>query len=100
MPVATTTAVAEPLSTLVPRNAIAGQLDRRPSPAAAFSASCFSTGKLSPVSEPWITNRSLACDDPHVAGDHVAGGELDHVAGNELRERDLLRLAVAQRRSR
>ena len=27
----------------------------------------------------------LGLDDPHVAGDHVAGGELDHVARHELR---------------
>ena len=44
-------------------------------------------GSSRPVSEPWMTNRSLACDDAHVAGDHVAGGELDDVAGHELRDR-------------
>ena len=50
---------AEPLSTLVPRNAMLvssiGAVV-----AAFFSTSNFSTGKLSPVSEPWMTNRSLA----------------------------------------
>ena len=67
--------------------------------AAFFSTSNFSTGKLSPVSEPWITNRSLACDHAHVAGDHVARGELHHVAGDELRDRDLLRLCRRGSRS-
>ncbi len=59
LPVATTTAEAEPLPTLVPRNATlvnsSGALV-----AALFSAANFSTGKLSPVSDPWITKRSLA----------------------------------------
>ena len=63
---------------------------------AFFSTTYFSTGKLSPVSEPWMTNRSLACDDPHVAGDHVARGQLDHVAGHELRDGDLLRVAATE----
>jgi hypothetical protein len=60
-----TTAVAEPLSTLVPRNAMVVSSMRRvagalPSRWRLLSTSYFSTGKLSPVSEPWITNRSLA----------------------------------------
>ena len=53
--------------------------------AAFFSAANFSTGKLSPVSEPWMTNRSLATKHAHVGGDHVAGGELHHVAGDQVR---------------
>ena len=56
---ATTTAVAEPLSTLVPRNAMLVS-SMGAVVAAFFSTSNFSTGKLSPVSEPWVTNKSLA----------------------------------------
>ena len=32
--------------------------------------------------------------EPHIAGDHVAGGEFDNVAGNELLERDFFGLAA------
>ena len=60
MPVATTTAVAEPLSTLVPRNAIAANSSGEVGAAPAWLA-CFSIGMLSPVNDPWLTNRSLAC---------------------------------------
>ena len=66
-PVATTTAVPEPLSTLVPRNATlvnsTGALA-----AGFFSASNFSTGKLSPVSVLWFTNRSFAASTRTSAG--------------------------------
>ncbi len=60
LPVATTTAVAAPLPTLVPRKAmlVSSSGDAL---SLFFSTMNFSTGKLSPVSEPWITNRSLAC---------------------------------------
>ncbi len=58
-PVATTTAVAEPLSTLVPRNAMLVR-SMGAVVAAFFSTSNFSTGKLSPVSELCVTNRSFA----------------------------------------
>jgi len=57
--VATTTAVAAPLSTLVPKNArlasSMGDLSGGP-----VSTSNFSTGNDSPLSEPWMTKRSLA----------------------------------------
>ena len=66
-PVATTTAVPEPLSTLVPRNATlvnsTGALA-----AGFFSASNFSTGKLSPVNVLWFTNRSFAVSTRTSAG--------------------------------
>jgi len=59
LPVATTTALAEPLSTLLPRYATLvssmGALF-----AECFSVSYFSTGRLSPVSEPWFMNRYFA----------------------------------------
>ena len=42
----------------------------------------------------------LGLHDPHVARDHVARRELDDIAGDELRERSLARLAIAKRRSR
>ncbi len=61
LPVATITALAEPLSTLVPRNAmLVNSSGAVAAPVVFFSTSNFSTGKLSPVSEPWTTNRSLA----------------------------------------
>ena len=66
-PVATTTAVPEPLSTLVSRNATlvnsAGALV-----AGFFSTSNFSTGKLSPVNVLWFTNRSFAVSTRTSAG--------------------------------
>ncbi len=56
---ATATAIAVPLSTLVPRKATfassMGDL-----PGGPLSVSNFSTGNDSPVNEPWMTNRSLA----------------------------------------
>ena len=58
-PVAMTTAVAEPLSTLVPRNAMVVR-SMGAVVAAFLSTSNFSTGKLSPVSALWVTNRSFA----------------------------------------
>ena len=58
-PVATTRASAEPLSTLVPRKAMSvSSIGDRPG--GPRSVSNFSIGSDSPVSEPWITNRSLA----------------------------------------
>ena len=60
---------------------------------APVSTSNFSTGNDSPVSEPWITKRSLARDDSHVRRNHVPGGQLDDVARHELRDGQLLRLA-------
>ncbi|MFO0829061.1 MAG: hypothetical protein U0572_13055 [Phycisphaerales bacterium] len=58
-PVQTPIAAPEPLSTLAPGYAM---LDSSIGFAAAafFSVSNFSTGKLSPVSEPWMRKRSLA----------------------------------------
>src|ERR1035438_9452344 len=59
LPVVTTTAVAEPLSTLVPRNAML--VSSRVAVLAGSLPLCnFSTGKLSPVSDPWMMNRSFA----------------------------------------
>jgi hypothetical protein len=40
----------------------------------------------------------LGLDDPYVGWNHVARGELDDVAWHELRERELARLAIAERR--
>ena len=56
---ATTTAVAVPLSTLVPMK---HRLDSSSTlfESAAGSLSNFSTGMASPVSADWFTNRSLA----------------------------------------
>ena len=54
-----TTAVAEPLSTLVPRNAMVVR-SMGAVVAAFLSTSNFSTGKLSPVSALCVTNRSSA----------------------------------------
>ena len=51
------------------------------------SASNFSTGNDSPVRLDWMTNRSLQETMPDVGGDHVAGGESDHVAGDEMAQR-------------
>ena len=59
-PVATTTAVALPLPTLVPRYATV-RSSSGDDGAAPCSAANFSTGTLSPVSEPCTTNRSFAC---------------------------------------
>ena len=58
-PVATTAAVAVPLSTLVPRNARSARSIAERS-ADCVSATNFSTGNDSPVRELCITNRSLA----------------------------------------
>ena len=43
----------------------------------------------------WLTKRSLEESSAHVAGDHVAGGELDDVAGHQVAERDLSGRAIA-----
>ena len=40
----------------------------------------------------------LGGNQPHIAGNHVAGGQFHHVAGHQLFERDFLRLAVAHDR--
>ena len=56
-PTASTMAVALPLTTVLPRNARqAASLGC----AALTAAAVFSTGSLSPVSEDWLTKRSLA----------------------------------------
>ena len=57
-PTASTTAVAEPLMTLLPRKARFGASVRAP-PAAA-GPPLFSTGSLSPVRADWLTDRSFA----------------------------------------
>ncbi len=43
-------------------------------------------------------NKSLAAMQPHVAGNHVAGGQFHHVAGHQFLERNFLRLPVAHHR--
>ncbi len=43
-------------------------------------------------------NKSLAEMQPHIAGNHVAGGKLHHVAGDELLEGNFPWLPVAQNR--
>ena len=61
----------------------------------------FSTGRDSPVSVAWMTNRSLADRSAHVAGNHVAGGELDDVARARAVARGSSRgLSVADDRGR
>ena len=57
-PTATTTAVAKPLTTLLPRNARSAASVGVP--AACTGPPVFSTGSLSPVRADWLTNRSRA----------------------------------------
>jgi len=82
-PVATTTALAVPLSTLVPMKQVS--LSSVGESAGLGSASWnFSTGSDSPVSVPWLTNRSFAGKHPHIARNHVAGGEMNNVSRNQI----------------
>ena len=60
-----TTAVADPLCTVVPENAMLVQSSMaievpRPWYSISTGSAVFSTGSLSPVSAAWVTNRSLA----------------------------------------
>ena len=83
-PVSTITAVAVPLSTLVPRKA-----DVLRVPAAIGSAARRCRVELL---DREATRRSarlddeqvLARDDAEIGRDHVAGRQLDHVAGDQL----------------
>jgi hypothetical protein len=65
-PVATTSTVAEPETTLVPMKT---RLSAASGSVTASSArACFSTGRLSPVMAAWLTNRSLAASTRASAG--------------------------------
>ena len=95
-PVATMTAVAEPLSTLVPRKqrlvcSMDGDVRARVARVGFFHRQRFA-GQRGLDDE-----QILGGQQPHVAGNHVAGGKFHHVAGHEFLERNFLRLAVAQR---
>ena len=96
-PVAMTTAVAEPLSTLVPRNAMSSQIDGRRPMAPSCSASNFSTGKLSPVSALCVTKRSLAETMRTSAGIMSPAASSTTSPGDQLRDEDFLRPALTDR---
>ena len=87
--------VAEPLSTLVPRKAMLssskGDVAGEP-----LSTSNFSTGNDSPVSEPWMTNRSLAETIRTSAGIMSPAASFTTSPGHELRDRQFLSLSVSQ----
>ena len=84
---ATITAVAEPLSTLVPRKQVFVR-----SMGETFPRSVARVGLLDRhgfAGERCLDDEQvLGGEQPDIAGDHVAGGELDDVAGNELLKRD------------
>ena len=66
-----------------------GQIRQRRRDRRLVARSAFSTGSASPVSADWLTNRSFAAITRTSAGYHVAGGEIDDVAGHQLVHRDL-----------
>ena len=94
-PVATMTAVAAPLSTLVPRKQrFVCSMDRN---VRARVAGVGFFDRQGFAGERGLDDEQiLGRDQPHVAGNHVAGGQFHHVAGNELLQRNFLRPAVAQ----
>ena len=88
------TAVAEPLSTLVPRKqmferSMAETLPRRSARVGLLDRHGFAGQRR------LDDEQVLRGQEPDIAGDHVAGGELHDVAGHELLERDLPGLPVA-----
>lgn len=64
---ASTTAVAEPLTTLVPMKSSTSR-SKALRPSGSCSSANFSTGSDSPVIAAWLTNRSLACSTRQSAG--------------------------------
>ena len=93
-PVATTTAVAVPLSTLVPMkqmffSSVANEVALSSRVVELLDRQRFA-GQASLADE-----QILRRQHPHVARNHVAGGELDDVAGNQVAQRHFLRVAVA-----
>ena len=66
----------------------------------ALSMACFSTGKALTGERALGHEQILGLHDSHVAGDHVAGRQLNDIAGHQLGQRDLAGCSVAQRPSR
>ena len=94
---ATTTAVAEPLSTLVPRKQMFVSSSGEPVGRVSRRVELLDRQRL--AGQAGLDDEQvLAGDEPHVGGDHVAGGELDHVAGHQFAQRHFLGLAVADDR--
>ena len=68
-PVSTTTAVAEPLTTLVPRKqSVSSSRGLVRVHWACGNCACFPTGSDSPLRAAWLTNRSLDCSSRTSAG--------------------------------
>ena len=94
----TTTAVAVPLSTLVPRKQMLFSSSSGLLVVGFPGSSNFSTGKDSPVRLAWMMNKSLQDSMRTIGGNHVAGRQLDHVAGHQFGQRNFAGLPVADHR--
>ena len=80
------TAVAVPLSTLVPRKQTFFS-SRGERPSRLFGSGKFLDGEGLAGQAGLGEEEVFAGKQPQVGGDHVPGREFDHVAGNQLRER-------------
>ena len=83
LPVATTTALAVPLSTLVPRNAMMRRAIGA-SPLARSSRRGLFHREALAGERPLDHEQVLRLHDAHVAGNHVARRELHHIARNQI----------------